>query len=71
MYIYIYIEREREGGETTPEAASWTSTCERVALSAPLPPIDNLLVRIHFIIVLIRWIGLAPREADGQADLLC
>ena len=22
--------------------------------------IDNLLVRIHFIIMMIRWIGLAP-----------
>ena len=24
--------------------------------------IDNLLVRIHFIIAMIRWTGLAPRE---------
>ena len=24
------------------------------------PPCDNLLVRIHFIIVMIRWTGLAP-----------
>jgi len=24
--------------------------------------IDNLLVRIHFIIVMIRWTGLAPWE---------
>ena len=26
--------------------------------------IDNLLVRIHFIIVRIRWTGLAPREFE-------
>ena len=26
--------------------------------------IDNLLVRIHFIIVMIRWTGLAPREFE-------
>ena len=25
---------------------------------------DNLLVRIHFIIVMIRWTGLAPRELE-------
>jgi len=25
---------------------------------------DSLLVRIHFIIVMIRWIGLAPREFE-------
>ena len=25
---------------------------------------DNLLVRIHFIIVMIRWIGLAPWEFE-------
>ena len=24
--------------------------------------IDNLLVRIHFIVVMIRWTGLEPRE---------
>ena len=36
--------------------------------SAPLPEreffIDNLLVRIHFIIVMIRWTGLAPWEFE-------
>ena len=26
--------------------------------------IDNLLVRIHFIIVMIRWTGLAPWELE-------
>jgi len=29
-----------------------------------LLPIDNLLVRIHFIIVMIRWTGLAPWEFE-------
>ena len=37
----------------------------------PTPPpkreffIDNLLVRIHFIIVMIRWTGLAPGSLDS------
>ena len=26
--------------------------------------IDNLLVRIHFIIVMIRWTGLAPWQVE-------
>jgi len=26
--------------------------------------IDNLLVRIHFIIVMMRWTGLAPEEFE-------
>jgi len=26
--------------------------------------VDNLLVRIHFIIVMIRWTGVAPREFE-------
>ena len=29
--------------------------------------IDNLLVRIHFVIVMIRWIGLAPLAARAGA----
>jgi len=37
-----------------------------IAMNHTLPGreffIDNLLVRIHFIIVMIRWIGLAPWE---------
>ena len=28
--------------------------------------IDNLLVRIHFISVMIRWTGLAPWECEYQ-----
>ena len=28
--------------------------------------IDNLLVQIHFIIVIIRWIGLAPSPFPGS-----
>ena len=30
--------------------------------------IDNLLVRVHFIIVMIRWTGLAPWEFDARED---
>jgi len=43
-----------------------TSEWPRAALQALYTPhplerdIDNLLVRIHFIIVMIRWTGLAP-----------
>jgi len=31
--------------------------------------IDNLLVRLHFIIVMIRWTGLAPWEQVGDIVL--
>ena len=31
--------------------------------------IDNLLVRIHFIIVMIRWTGLAPWEFEFLGGL--
>ena len=34
------------------------------AHSPPPTPVDNLLVRIHFIIVLIRWTGLAPWDFE-------
>ena len=27
--------------------------------------IENLLVRIHYIIVMLKWTGLAPREFEG------
>ena len=30
--------------------------------------IDNLLVRIHFIIVMIRWTGLAPWEFESPCS---
>ena len=31
--------------------------------------LDNLLVRVHFIIVTIRWTGLAPLEFEFPLDL--
>jgi hypothetical protein len=31
---------------------------------AGAPPIENLLVRIHFIIEMIRWTGIAPWEFE-------
>jgi len=31
--------------------------------------IDNLLVRIHFILVMIRWTGLAPWEFDSLCQV--
>ena len=33
--------------------------------------IDNLLDRIHFIIVMIRWTGLAPGATDPPWDTAC
>ena len=41
----------------------------RAQLRTPTPRereffIDNLLVRVHFIIVMIRWTGLAPWEFE-------
>jgi len=48
----------------TPNAQDWRRRCW-CRSSSRCPPereffIDNLLVRIHFIIVMIRWTGLAP-----------
>ena len=53
------------------ERRSWIPAS---SLAWPLPPnqnpperelfIDNLLVRIHLIIVMIRWTGLAPWEFE-------
>ena len=46
------------------------STMSAAARAASVAPgegeffIDNLLVRIHFIIVMIRWIGIAPWEFE-------
>ena len=38
---------------------AWPSSCREKEFF-----IDNLLVRIHFIIVMIRWTGLAPWEFE-------
>ena len=38
------------------------STVNRCAPARERVLIDNLLVQIHFIIVMIRWTGLAPWE---------
>ena len=49
---------------------SRTSTCRNITLTLSLRLkkreffIDNLLARIHFIIVMVRWTGLAPWESD-------
>ena len=48
------IEEEKRRAKIEEEV----STSEREFL------IDNLLVRIHFIIVMIRWTGLAPWEFE-------
>ena len=47
------MREEREGQPRQPLLCSEREFC-----------IDNLLVRIHFIIVMIRWTGLAPWEFE-------
>ena len=39
-------------------ASTFATRCEREFY------IDNLLVRVHFVIVMIRWTGLAPWEFE-------
>ena len=44
---------------------NWKNVAERFnAARERFFSIDNLLVRIHFIIVMIRWTGLAPWEFE-------
>jgi len=50
--------RQGGGGELVEHAPSLLYQAQRELL------IDNLLVRIHFIIVMIRWTGLAPWEFE-------
>ena len=59
-------EREIERDNQTERDSVCVGLCER-AVSPPLSKereffLDNLLVRIHFLIVMIRWTGLAPWE---------
>jgi len=47
--------------------ADWSLQCHPLLFRTPAERefvIDDLLVRIHFIIVMIRWTGLAPWEFD-------
>jgi len=53
-------------GGAQPGGSGWPYP-QRVLLCKPAERelfIDNLLVRIHFIVVMIRWTGLAPREFE-------
>ena len=43
----------------SPEVANTARTCSQREFFN-----DNLLIRIHFIIVMIRWTGLAPWEFE-------
>ena len=58
VYIYIFARqpksaaRARKSVTLDPTSGGRAAECESF--------IDNLLVRIHCIIVMIRWIGLAP-----------
>ena len=61
----LWSEFGRNLGETLPIERelepSWL--CSRLTTERKFF-IDNLLVRIHFIIVMIRWTGLAPWEIE-------
>ena len=66
IYLSIYTERERVreeglGGDLIAMDALHLDRT-RVPARERESFIDNLLVRIHFIIVMIRWTGLAPWE---------
>jgi len=71
IYIYIRIYIKREGGDLLGREGG-AADRGAVPLAHPVPRIhhpahrhffiDNLLVRIHFIIVMIRWTGPAPWE---------
>ena len=61
--------RPREGG--TCSGGRYTRTSDRLQHQAPPPPpaegeffIDYLRVRIHLLIVMIKWTGLAPWEFE-------
>ena len=63
MYIYIVAHHSPWGRpEMSSERAGAFADMDGDCL--PDLCIDNLLVRIHFIIVMIRWTGLAPWEFD-------
>ena len=65
IYIYIYINpnprsrEEREGSLLRPHLRGETIRPREREFF-----IDNLLVRIHLIIVMIRWTGLASSEFE-------
>jgi len=53
------------GNVTKPGSASTTDIFKKVLARAEREFfIDNLLARVHFIIVMIRWTGLAPWESE-------
>ena len=71
--------KKEEGGRERPSLLPETSWCRELTSTRPPAVcastcrrqrgerelfIDNLLVRIHFIIVMIRWIGLASRHGS-------
>ena len=55
----IHRCRESRGGNSTPPSSRLASPAREREFF-----IVNLLVRIHFIIVMIRWTGLAPWECE-------
>ena len=51
----------QNGSKNEPRAPRTSLGCPQEGPSV----VDNLLVRIHFIIVMIRWTGLAPWEVES------
>ena len=68
IYVYIYIKREHHEHLRFPKI----NCCDKYLLHFQQPNhqkereffIDNLLVWIYFVIVMIRWTGLAPLEFE-------
>ena len=54
--------KEKGDGKLTPDLKTFTIIMQHYARNVRL--IDNLLFRIHFVIVTIRWTGLAPWEFE-------
>ena len=63
--LLLHTKKMRSGYESQYQETHGEKEGEREASSAPSPAgreffIDNLLVRDHFMIEMIRWAGLAP-----------
>jgi len=56
--LLIAVRSDQEARARTAEARPRVSPPEREFF------IDNLLVRIHYIIVMMKWTGLSPREFE-------
>ena len=67
IYIYITLDLEHLRAEKSLDALGARLRLARLPSERDFF-IDNLLVRIHFIVVMIRWTGLAPRAPAAIAS---